>query len=102
MVNSPGAGEADRRRIFAEIEKERLYQQKRWGNEADDSINTPWMWAAYIASYATQWMVGKFKLSRSDVDGFRAKMVKTAAIAVAAIESVDRQREDRGATFYEE
>ena len=92
----------NRQAIYAEIEKERGYQQKRWGNTADDTLNTPWMWASYIANYATKWMVGTYApLKRPVTDDFRVKMVKTAAIAVAAIESIDRQR-NKGGTFYED
>lgn len=29
--------------IYAEIEKERAYQDKRWGVKTDDTLNTPWM-----------------------------------------------------------
>lgn len=88
--------------IFAQIEQEREYQQKRWGNTTDDTLNTPWMWVSYIAAYATKWMVGTFLPLKADVvTDFRAKMIKTAAICVAAVESIDRQRAN-GKTFYEE
>jgi hypothetical protein len=59
------------------------------------------MWAAYIAQYATRWMAGTFSITRSITDAFRTSMIKTAAIAVAAVESIDRQREANGSTFYE-
>lgn len=89
--------------IFDEIQKERGYQKDRWGNEADDTQNTPWMWAAYITQYATRWMAGTFLPLGGDVTTtFRNCMVKVACLAVAAIESVDRQRAAKGKTFYEE
>lgn len=89
--------------IYAQITQERDYQQKRWGNTADDTLNTPWMWAAYIAAYATKWMAGTFLPLKADVvSDFRTKMIKTAAICVAAVESIDRQRAHEGKTFYEE
>ncbi len=88
--------------IYDEIETERKYQRKRWGNDADDTSNTPFHFASYIAHYATRWMAGEWvPLRRGTTDAFRQAMVKVAAIAVAAIESVDRQREDNGKTFYE-
>lgn len=59
--------------ILNEIRMEREYQDKRWGHVVDDTLNTPWMWSAYIA-----------------------------AICVAAIESIDRQRSANSKTFYEE
>jgi hypothetical protein len=92
----------ERKGIFAEIEKERAYQQDRWGDKTDDTLNTPWMWAAYIGLYSTKWMAGTFSPLKRDVtDTFRACMVKVACLAVAAIESVDRQREQHGSAFYE-
>lgn len=81
-----------RQAIYAEIEQEREYQNERWGTDTDDTKNTPWMWAAYIAQYATRWMRGKFMpLDREDTMSFRACMVKVAGLAVAAVESIDRQ-----------
>lgn len=90
-------------KILDEIAAERTYQDNKWGPSVDDTLNTPWMWTTYIANYSTKWMRGAFKLGKSDVDDFRAKMVKTAAIAVAAVESIDRQRAENpaGKTFYE-
>jgi hypothetical protein len=93
----------DRSTIFAEIENERSYQQDRWGNTVDDTLNTPWMWAAYVCGYATKWMKGTFlPLGRDVTDSFRACMIKTAALCIAAVESIDRQRAANGQTFYEE
>lgn len=90
--------------IWDEILEEREYQTKKWGVEADDTLNTPWMWAAYIGQYATKWMAGTFlPLKGSVVDHFRECMIKVASLAVAAVESIDRQRAaDKGKTFYEE
>lgn len=89
--------------IFAEIALKRLYQEGKWGNVADDTLNTPWMWAAYIGLYSTKWMAGTWAPLKSSVaDGFRAAMVDVAALAVAAIQSIDRQRANTGRAFYEE
>lgn len=87
--------------IYDEIAAERNYQVEKWGNEADDTVNTPWMWCCYIASYSTRWMNGSFMLRTSTVDNFRAAMIKTAAICVAAVESIDRQNAANGKQFYE-
>ena len=90
-------------RILEEIRKERGYQDGKWGHKDDDELNTPWMWTAYIASYASRWMRGTFfPLSTSTTDDFRTFMVKTAALAIAAVESLDRQREENGRAFYED
>lgn len=88
--------------IFEEIRRERQHQVERWGNDVDDSVNTPWMWASYIAQYATSWMRGTFApIDRTVTDAFRQSMVKVATLAVAAIESIDRQRNKQGTTFFE-
>jgi hypothetical protein len=88
--------------IYAAIEKERAYQNGKWGVEADDTKNTPWMWVSYITQYATKWMTGLFTIPTSSADLFRTSMIKTAAICVAAVESLDRQRLASGRAFYEE
>lgn len=88
--------------IYDDIRKEREYQDNKWGHEADDTLNTPWMWAAYIARYSTNWMKGTFLPIGTEVtDAFRASMIKVAALAIAAIESLDRQRELQGKAFFE-
>ena len=54
------------------------------------------MWTAYVCSYATKWMK-----DREDTNEFYDRMIETAAIAAAACESVLRQRDMNGKTFYE-
>lgn len=89
--------------ILQEIKTEREYQDTKWGHDTDDEQNTPWMWASYIGQYATKWMRGTFApLGRDVTDTFRECMVKVAALAVAAIESIDRQREEQGKAFFED
>jgi hypothetical protein len=88
--------------VYDEIRTERKYQDKRWGTQSDDRGNTPWMWDAYIALYSSKWMTGTVApLDPMVVDAFRKAMVQTAAIAVAAVESLDRQRKADGAAFFE-
>jgi hypothetical protein len=88
--------------ILKEIAAEREYQKERWGNNADDTLNTPNDFIAYMNAYSTRWFPGGFApYAPETVDQFRKSMLKTAAIAVAAMESVDRQREAAGRTFYE-
>ncbi len=70
--------------IMKEIEKERRIQDSTWGREFDDK-NTSDDWAAYIIKYAT----GERHLPETS-EQFRNNMIQTAALAVAAIESVDR------------
>lgn len=89
--------------IYKEIVAERTYQKEKWGDKVDDTLNTPWMWAAYISQYATKWMAGTFLPLKADVtDAFRKSMIKVATLAIAAVESVDRQRANNERTFYEQ
>ena len=91
-----------REAIYKEIENEREYQQGRWGNETDDTLNEPFYWASYISKYSTNFMKGLFPPFPTDnVDLFRESMIKVAALSIAAIESLDRQREENGKAFYE-
>lgn len=88
--------------ILEEVAKERQYQQERWGNTADDTVNTPNDFVTYVANYSTKWFPGGFTpYTPETVDAFRKSMIKTAALAVAAVESIDRQRQAQGQTFYE-
>lgn len=88
--------------IIEEIVAERLYQDEKWGHEADDKKNTPNDWVAYIGHHASRWFKGGFlPYSEDTVEAFRTQMVKVAALAVAAIESIDRQRVDNGKPFYQ-
>jgi hypothetical protein len=40
-------------KVFEDVLKERLYQDRQWGPEVDDTLNMPWMWCAYLCGYAT-------------------------------------------------
>jgi hypothetical protein len=88
--------------ILKEIAAEREYQEGKWGNTADDILNLPNDYVSYISAYSTRWFPGGYlPYSPETVDAFRKSMIKTAALAVAAVESLDRQRSDGGTTFYE-
>ena len=88
--------------IYDEIKAERDYQKKRWGNDTDDTVNTPNDFMAYISHYGTRWFAGGFApYPKSVVDNYRKHMIKVAALAIGAIESLDRQREKHGNAFYE-
>lgn len=88
--------------VYELIKSERAYQQQRWGNKADDTINEPNDFVAYIVHHSTRWFNGGFAPYDSvTVENFRKQMIKVAAIAVAAVESLDRQIETNGKPFYE-
>ena len=89
------------KKVFEDVLTERRYQDRQWGHGVDDTKNTPWMWTAYVCSYATKWMKDPFRFKREDTNEFYDRMIETAAIAAAACESVLRQRDMNGKTFYE-
>ena len=79
--------------ILNEIKAEREYQIARWGNDADDKLNGPNDWVAYIAHHSSRWFPGGFAPYSPEVlEDFRKQMVKVATLAVAAIESHDRKK----------
>lgn len=81
-----------RETILNEINKEREYQVQKWGNDADDTKNSFNDWVSYISRYATTWFPGGFPPYSDEAKvNFRRSMIKTAAIAVAAVESFDRK-----------
>ena len=86
-------------KVFEDVLKERRYQDRQWGQEVDDTLNTPWMWCAYICSYATKWMQNPHRWTREDTEEFYDRMIQTSAIAAAAAESVLRQREPTARPF---
>jgi phosphoserine aminotransferase len=60
-------------RVFEDVLKERLYQERKWGQDVDDTLNTPWMWCAYLCSYATKWMqnriAGRAEIPKNSTTG---------------------------------
>lgn len=70
--------------VLAEIRGERQYQDYLWGGPEHDDKQTERNWTDFIVEYLSG-------LSpRTKDKGFRERMVKVAALAVAAIESHDR------------
>ena len=71
--------------IFEEIRNERAYQDAKWGGqEHDDGVETEDSWVHYITEYANS-------TGRAEGRAFRERMIKVAALAVAALESHDRK-----------
>jgi hypothetical protein len=73
-----------RQRIFEEIYVEREYQDGKWGKEFDDK-NTLNDWLTYIGIYGSY--AAKMRISKEEQ---RNNMLKVAALAVAALETFDR------------
>ena len=87
--------------VFDHIMRVRAVQDRMWGHEIDDTKNDPWRWTTYISHCAVRWMRDPHKWTREDTDDFYDAMIEAAAICAAAAESVLRQRNKNGRTFYE-
>ena len=74
----------DRQSIFAEIQDERARQDEKWGGPDHDDGHTSHDWIAYIVRHMGK---GMYPAGPSV---FRRQMIRVAALAVAAVESIDR------------
>lgn len=74
-----------RDKIFKEIDEERAYQEGKFGTSFDER-NTVNDWVTYIAMYA-----GKAAFAGTEAEA-RQQLMKVAALAVAAMESFDRNK----------
>lgn len=75
-------------RIAQEFHVERTSQETRWGDANDDKWSLS-EWSALISHYATRQVCGD--LHAIDDAKFRADMVKVGALAMAAIQSIERK-----------
>ena len=71
--------------IFNEIDKEREYQDKKWGGHSNDDKLDMAQWAGFVSEYATG------SSARTWQKPSRERFVKAAALCVAAIEALDRK-----------
>lgn len=72
--------------VISDVEDERLHQEDRWGVVNDD-CNTIEDWCVYMSKYT-------LKASRSEPNSAtqRRRLIQVATLAVAAVESFDRNR----------
>ena len=69
--------------VIEDVENERAHQEDRWGVVNDDR-NTLHNWCTYIAGYTC--------MAENDAEFPRRRLIQVAALAVAAVESFDRNR----------
>lgn len=71
--------------VMGNIAAERVAQDKKWGPDRNLDNRT---WLTILMEEVGE--VAKADLER-DVEGFRQELVQVAAVAVAAIENIDRR-----------
>jgi hypothetical protein len=70
--------------IYLEIAEERVKQDEQWGGPEHDDEHTAFEWLGIITHYLGRGLINADVLSRK-------AMVQVAALAVAAIEWIDRR-----------
>jgi len=70
--------------ILQEIRDEREAQDRQWGGRASDDTRSDEQWFAYIDRQEDLWIADYQQNTRQ-------RLIKIAAIAVAAIEAIDRR-----------
>lgn len=72
--------------IFQDIEKERASQDSKWGGFDHDDCHNADDWESFIVTHVKKCMDG-------DGAHYRKQMIRVAALAVAAVEWLERQEE---------
>lgn len=75
-----------RESIYREIDQERAAQDRKYGGPAHDDKNDASQWADAIQDHAEQ------ATNAADDHTYRRQMIRVAALAVAALESLDRYK----------
>ncbi len=71
--------------LFLEIVAERNRQDQQWGGPEHDDKHRPWDFFNYIRSRCQNFVA-------DPVEQHRKQLIQIAALAVAAIESIDRKQ----------
>jgi hypothetical protein len=74
---------------LAEVAAERAAQDAEWGGPTHDDRHLPWDWVALLTRHAGLAVTDGG--GEADQVRFRRQMVRVAALAVAAVESIDRR-----------
>jgi len=82
----------DTTQIIVEVANERARQDEKWGGPNHDDKHSTAEFAQWIEDYAG-W--ARMMASMNSPDKARRRLVQIAALAVAAVESIDRKEEQR-------
>lgn len=81
--------------VYQDIKYERTAQDAKWGGQAHDDEHSPEDWISFMETKLDQAyeLIGT---GEPDSDAmYRRRMVQVAALAVAAIDAIDRARAPR-------
>lgn len=79
--------------VASSINVERSRQDTKWGGPDHDDERTPDEWQRYIRN-ELEYVAGLREPTSEDEKGTRQRFVRVAALAIAAIESLDRKTVD--------
>lgn len=79
----------NRQFIYAEIEQERVAQDREWGGAEHDDTHDRVDWGSFIGRH-----LGRALDAPIEAATFRRQMVRVAALATAAIEWFDRRSQE--------
>jgi len=72
--------------VYNEIQKERARQDEKWGVQNHHPI----VWLAILGEEFGEACKASLEIDQMDYSHYRKELIETAAVAVAAIESLDR------------
>ncbi|HEY8560489.1 MAG TPA: hypothetical protein VIL74_08935 [Pyrinomonadaceae bacterium] len=76
--------------IVEEIKQERTRQDEQWGGAKHDDEHYPVEFTRFV-----QEQIDKTWRCPENIENIRERFIKIAALAVAAVESIDRKRQPR-------
>ncbi|MCC6419517.1 MAG: hypothetical protein IT429_14890 [Gemmataceae bacterium] len=74
--------------VLAEVREERQQQDARWGGPEHDDRHSPWDWVAITVRHLG--LAAEDGGQGVDPVRYRRQMIRVAALAVAAVEALDR------------
>ena len=80
-----------RQTVLLEVAAERNQQDQKWGGAEHDDTHNNHDWLAYITKH-----LGRTAMWPFDAVTFRKQMIRVAALAVAAVEWIDRKTGEVG------
>ena len=86
--------DAARSGIYAQVQAERERQDAKWGGPDHDANHTAGDWISFIAEHADKALRAEMGPidGDADLDEYRRRLIEVAALAVAAVEALDKQR----------